>query len=73
MNIARNVICWRRLTRPFPSDRGLRWLRPRLRLPLRSQPVVDGVDEAAQLELYSVADRLPGPKNVPGGTDMLGK
>ena len=44
MSVARNVICWRRLTGLFPSD-------------TPGATVVDGVDEAAQLELYSVADR----------------
>jgi len=46
MSVARNVICWRRLTGLFPSD-------------TPGCDVVDGVDEAAQLELYSVADRQP--------------
>ena len=46
MSVARNVICWRRLTELFPSD-------------TPAATVVDGVDEAAQLEPYSVADRQP--------------
>jgi len=58
MSVARNVICWRRLTGPFPSVR-------------RAATVVDGVDEAAQLELYSVADLQPMQLNQ-GRRDMVG-
>ena len=47
MSVARNVICWRRLTELFPSDTP------------GCDRIVDGVDEAAQLEPYSVADRQP--------------
>ena len=58
MSIAQNVICWRRLTGLFPSDS-------------RAATVVDGVDEAAQLELYSVADRQPMQLDQ-GRRDMVG-
>ena len=47
MSVARNVICFHQLTGLFPSEIH------------RAATVVDGVDEAAQLESYSVADRQP--------------
>jgi len=58
MSIARNVICCRRLTGLFPSD----------------TPGCDRsawLDEAAQLELYSVADRQPMQLDQ-GRRDMVG-
>ena len=57
MSVARNVICWRRLTELFPSD--------------SPATVVDGVDKAAQLEPYSVADRQPVQLDQ-GRRDVLG-
>ena len=56
MSVARNVICWRRLTNCFRQIR-------------RAVTVVDGVDEAAQLEL--VADRQPMQLDQ-GRRDMVG-
>jgi len=58
MSIARNVICCRRLTGLFPSD----------------TPGCDRsawLDEAAQLELYTVADRQPMQLDQ-GRRDMVG-
>jgi len=60
MSVARNVICWRRLTELF-----------RFRQIRRAATVVDGVDEAAQLEPYPVADRQPMQMDQ-GRRDMLG-
>ena len=58
MSVARNVICWCRLTELFRQIR-------------RAATVVDGVDEAAQCELYSVADRQPMQLDQ-GRRDVLG-
>ena len=57
MSVARNVICWRRLD-------CFRQIR-------RAATVVDGVDEAAQLELCSAADRQPMQLDR-GRRDMVG-
>ena len=58
MSVARNVICWRRLTNCFRQIR-------------RAVTVVDGVDEAAQLEPISVADWQPMQMDQ-GRRDVLG-